>query len=141
MSDSTIFREPVQQTPTAPAKSEVREGQIAGTTNVEVPYTEYEGEIKHPFPVDYYNLGEHWNDPDLFEEEVKIIDGFFRHLVETGKIDNTVKAVKIKLKEYEKIAGIKETDRTVMKVAKISAYLEFLKKTEHIERYGVKYGI
>jgi len=107
------------------------------TVDVEPPYTSYEGENHHSYLVDHYELGE---SKDLFNDEIKTIDGYFKSLAEHGKIDNKLSTIKSLIAKYEKMANIGKEERTVMKIAKLSAFVKFLRESEHINSEVGRYG-
>ena len=107
----------------------------------EVPFTLYQSENKRPFVVDFYDLGEYWDDIEGgFSEEIGIIEGYFKDLAEKGVIENTTDTIKTKLKQIEKVAGIDKTERKVVKLAKLASYITFLKQTDDIDKILRKYG-
>ncbi len=107
------------------------------TVDIEPPYTSYEGEKHHSYLVDHYELGE---SKDLFENEIKTIDGYFKDQAEHGKIDNKLSTIKSLIAKYEKMANIGKEERTVMKIAKLSAFVKFLRESEHINSEVSRYG-
>lgn len=130
----------VVQTPTEPSKEAVAVVQgptEANIPKVEVPYTSYEQENHHPYIVDHYELG---NSSSEFESEIKNIDGYFRDQADHGKIDNKVSTVGSLIAKYEKMANIGKEERTVMKIAKLSAFIDFLRSTDNINKQVSKYG-
>ena len=131
-----VFRGPITQTPSTPV-SAPKDPKVLGNSSVEVPYTEYQKETNQSYVAKRYDLGDTWNDPAGFKGEVGEIESFFKSQIERGKLDNTTKAVETKIKEYEEVAGIDKTERTVMKVAKLAAYIKFLKETQNLEKYGI----
>lgn len=135
MSD-TVFRSRTVSTPSAPVVAP-SDPKVLGNSSVEVPYTEYQRETNESYVAKRYDLGDTWNDPAGFKEEVGQIEKFFKGEIERGKLDNTTKAVEAKIKEYEQVAGIDKTERTVMKIAKLAAYVKFLRETQNLEKYGI----
>lgn len=130
----------VVQTPTEPPKEAVAVVQgptEANIPKVEVPYTSYEQENHHPYIVDHYELG---NSSSEFETEIKNIDGYFKDQAEHGKIDNKLSTIKGLIAKYEKMANIGKEERTVMKIAKLSAFVKFLRESEHINSEVGRYG-
>lgn len=103
------------------------------TDNVPVPYTEYSSKNGRPYIVDYYQIGDTWRDSvGGFETEVNTLDMYLRDKIESGLMDNSTEAVKEAIKKIEKMCGVNKEDRTVNKIAKISAYAEFLLKTRKL---------
>lgn len=138
MSDST-FRSKI--TPTAAQVEAGKEKPMGSpdttpsslTDHVEVPYTEYRSQNDKPYLVDHYEIGDTWQDGDGgFEYEVNTIDRYLNDKIESGLIDNKVGAIKEVIKKLEKQCGVNKEDRTVSKIAKMSAYAEFLMKTKRL---------
>ena len=106
-----------------------------------MPYLDYRQNNGQPFSVSFFNLGDNWNDPSGgFGEEVGVIEDYFRERIESGDLANSVNAVKNELKSYEKVIGVKNEERTVLRVGKIAAYIKFLSETKDIDKYLRKYG-
>lgn len=135
-----VFRtkqEPKQVEPEKPVVT----GPAPSVTNVEPPYLDWEAEKGKPYLVDYFDLGELWDDKvGGFEEEISTIKSYVQDEIEQGRIDNSVGAVKEMLKQVEKQANIEKTDRLVVRIAKIAAYTDFLYKTREIKNNNYKYG-
>lgn len=136
-----IYREKTEYAEEKP--QEVKVGDKAGTQepDVEVPYTEYEVAHKHPFLVDYFKLGDTWQDKlGGFEKEVTLIEGYFKEQIEKGKLKNEKDAVEERLKSIYRLCNIDRSERTTMQIEKLSAYIEFLKKTDNIHFNNWRYG-
>lgn len=111
------------------------------STTVEPPFTEYEKINKHPYLVDHFKLGDTWQDKlGGFGDEVSSIEGYFKEKIQQGEIRNDVESVREKLKSIYKLCGIDKTERTTMQIEKLAAYIEFLRKTDHIKTNYLKYG-
>jgi len=105
------------------------------------PFLDYEEEKGKPYLVEYFDLGEFWQDKvGGFENEVQTINSYIKDEIEQGRLDNSVEAVKELLKGIEKQAGFDKTDRNVVKIAQMAAYTEFLYKTRNIKTNNYKYG-
>lgn len=113
---------------------------IRAETTVEPPYSEYESKKGQPFSVDYFELGNYWNEGELYNAEVKTIETYMDHLVKTGEINNTIEAVKAKMKSIEKMIHSDPTDRKANRVALVAAHFEFLSKADEIKRNSAKFG-
>ena len=134
------FRSKVETTTTAPVTAD-NGPRIASQSKIEVPFTDYSKENNHPFAVDYYQLGDTWEDPDGgFYKEVSIIDGYMKNLIDKGEINNSVDAVKAKIKSIEKLNNITKEQRTSYKVSATAAYIKFLQETDSIKNNISKYG-
>lgn len=143
MDNAGITRTPVQKTESTQTEPQVQKDKVsvAKQEDIEVPYTDYEREHKHPYAVDHFELGDSWNDKyGGFTEEIQNIEGYFKEQIKHGKMNNTVEAVKAKLKSIYKLCGIDKTERITMQLEKLSAYIDFLKKTDHITLNHQRYG-
>jgi hypothetical protein len=142
MSDSDVYRKadtPQKQKPQAQATEGRAEADTS--TDIEVPFTDYEGEHKHPFMVDHFKLGDTWAESlGGFTKEINLIEGYFKDKIQSGDMDNSVEAVKERMKGIYKLCGIDKTERTTMQIEKLAAYIEFLKKTDHIKLNHNRYG-
>ena len=107
--------------------------QTANSSEVPVPYLDYKNTNNKPFTVEYFELGNMWDDKDGgFQSEINIIEDYMYHLIGDGQIANSTEAVAEKIKSLEKQAGIKKFDTTVNRIAKITAFTKFLKEVEHL---------
>lgn len=110
-------------------------------TDVTPPYSEYKRITGKPIEAEYFGLGNHWQ---VYEgevgDELKVIQDYFQEKTGSGEMDNSVDAVKTKLKELERLVGVDKTERTVVKMAKIAAYVKFLKESSKIERDNKHYA-
>jgi len=109
-------------------------------TEVEPPYSEYESKKGKPFSVDYFELGDYWNEGELYNAEVKTIETYIDHLIKTGEVNNTIDAVKAKIKSVEKMIHSDPNDRKANRVALVAAHFEFLSKADEIKRNSAKFG-
>jgi len=110
-------------------------------SDVSVPFTDYAKTNHHPYIVDHFELGDTWQDAlGGFNSEVTAIEDYFKGKIEQGEMKNDVESVKEKLRSIYKLCGIDKTERTTMQIEKLSAYIEFLKKTDHIKLNHTKYG-
>lgn len=110
--------------------------------DVEPPYLDYQSVNKKPFSVDYFELGDLWDDPDGgFADEVSTVENYFKQLIESGEIENSPSAVKNKLKQIEKTVNTSKDERKVVRLGTIASYLRFLTETSGIRRNVKKYGI
>jgi len=141
----TVFRTNVEQ-PKPEVLPEGKEPDRAGDEGEPevVPYLDYEREHGHPYSVDYFKLGDTWEDPTGgFPKELSIIEEYMQEKIESGELANSVKAIEEEYKNLEKVTGVKKEERPVVKIETIAAYIEFLMKTAktkyNLRRYG-KYG-
>lgn len=106
-----------------------------------VPYTDYQKTHHHPYLVEHFELGDTWQDSlGGFNDEITTIESYFKDKIEQGEMKNDVESVKERLKSIYKLCGIDKTERTTMQIEKLSAYIEFLRKTDHIKLNNQKYG-
>lgn len=105
---------------------------------VEVPFLDFERVNKHPLAVDYFELGDRWEEG--FSDEVSVINTYLKEKVESGDLNNSLSAAKKELKNLEKINNIKDEERTVIKVGILSAYVKFLMESDGIKRNYRKYA-
>jgi len=110
-------------------------------TTVEPPYSEYESKNDKPYSVDYFELGRYWDHGELYNKEIGSIETYMSHLVKTGEINNSIKAVKNKMKKIEKMINIDPEDRKASRVGRVAAYMEFLIKADNIKRDSAKYSL
>ena len=141
MSTDNVFRtkvKPVKPVPLPEGKDQA----MSNVTDVEVPHLDYSKTKGNPYTVDYFELGDTWKDPvGGFSKEVEQIEKYFNNLIETGQVANKTSSIKEKLKELEKLTNTKKEDRTVVKIAKISAYVKFLNEASEIESNARKYTL
>lgn len=141
MTDTT-FRTAVEPTK---SESEVLPGGKTPNTiqsiTEEVPYMDYKREHNHPFTVDYFKLGDKWNDPNGgFPKEIALIEEYAQGKIDSGEIANSVNAVKDILKGIEKMTNVKKEERQIVKIETIAAYIKFLKETDDIKFNISHYG-
>jgi hypothetical protein len=100
----------------------------------------YEFDNGVPFIIDYFEVSETFKaDPAMFDEAQEITQ-YLQDLVTTGQIDNTVTAVKAKLKQLEQLSGIEESDRINMKLTKLVEYAKFENKVNQAKRSAIKWS-
>lgn len=129
-----------EPTPT-PEIQKKGDGVSTQETDVEPPFTEYEKVYKKPFLVDHFKLGDSWQDSFAgFDSDIRNIEDYFKGKITTGELKNDSTSVKEKLKTIYKLCGIDPTERTTMQIEKLSAYIDFLKKTDNIKLNHNKYG-
>jgi len=139
----TIFRNRQESSEEKP--QEEQKAKVGATTTidtkVEVPYTEFQTQHRKPFLVEYFKLGELWNDKvGGFEEEIGQIEGYIREQIEEGEIENSLESARYLLKAIEKECNADRSERLVNKIAKMAAYADFLRKTKEINKNSYKYG-
>lgn len=133
------FREPVA--PAIEPEGIGKETTVGGETKVSPPFKDYVSQYNHPYTVDYFGLGDTWEQKEGgFGKEVSIIESFIESEIDKGEIPNNIEAVKDVLKKLEKMTGIDKNERPLMKIETLAAYVEFLMKCDkikfNIKRYG-----
>ena len=114
---------------------------VGTTTTVVPPYLDYESENSYPHTVDYFELGDTWDQAiGGFTKEVGIIEGYFRDRIQTGEMANSLKAVKEELKSILKLTNMSKEERNLIKVETVAAYIKFLSEKEDIKRNITRYG-
>tara|TARA_Y100000310_G_C20282645_1_gene623332 strand:- start:97 stop:540 length:444 start_codon:yes stop_codon:yes gene_type:complete len=142
----TAFRTKVEETATpepTPIAAKVTRSGNEEKQEV-VPYLDYETKTGHPYAVEYFKLGDTWEDPvGGFPKELSVIEEYMQKQIEAGELANSVNAIRKKYAEIETITGANKDERAVVKVETIAAYVKFLMETDKIKvnlrRYG-KYG-
>jgi len=138
MSD-TVFRTKVEPTSQVSTPDVAKEASNTGNHDIEVPFMDYEAEHAKPFSVDYFNLGDTWQDPNGgFETEVTMIERYLQDKIKSGEIANSLTAVKEALKGVEKITNMKKEERPVVKISVIANYMRFLMDNDKIYS-GIKH--
>lgn len=138
MDTSSVFRtQTVKVNDSAP---QAKMNQRVSGAEVEPPFTDYHHMKGVPYVVEHYKLGEFWNEQGVYEPEVQTIEGYLTRKIELGEIANSTDSVKNELKEIEKITNMTKEERASVKLGIISAYIEFLNKTEGIKTNMRKYG-
>lgn len=126
------------QTETLPGGKDTSTGEIV---NPDVPYLDYESEHSSPFLVDYFVLGDTWNDPQGgFPKEIASIEGYIQEKIESGEIANSITAVKNMIRSMEKINNLSKEERSVVKIEILNNYVDFMRKNEGIKRNLRRYS-
>ena len=129
-----------QTTSTTSATVDVKDQAETANVEIEPPFTDYRKMKHYPFLVDYYKLGDTWQDKlGGFEQEVDFIEGYFKDKIEQGEMQNDTQVVKDEIKKIYRLVGIDKSERTTMQIEKLSAYIKFLKETDKIELLRYKY--
>lgn len=142
MANDTTFRTQ-QATPpvTETAKPQPIDKSVVSTVDVEVPYLDYEKAHNHPYMVDYFKIGDTWDDPDGgFSKEIGIIEGYFKDRIESGDMANSKRTVEDEIKKILKLNNMDKEERTVLKMETLAAYIKFLSEKEDIKRNIKRYG-
>jgi len=140
METNTSFRSAQTSTPVSVPKTvDNKDIKVSGESDIEVPFLDYRSEHKRPFCADFFELGEQGNS-EIYSDDIGVIEGYIKDQISQGKMPNDTKMAKEKLKQMEKMIGYDKTERTVVKMAKLSAYVKFLKETDEIESQSNKYA-
>jgi len=141
MTGNIVFRTK-QEVKTSEGKlPQGKETTVSGESRVEVPYLDYEKEYGRPHTVDYFKLGDSWNDPmGGFSKEVALIEEYLQNKVEKGEIANSINAIKEELKKMEKITNLAKEERPLVKIETLAAYVKFLMETDKIKFNLAKYS-
>ena len=133
------FKSPSTPTPiVVPKTVDNKDLKVSGDSDIEVPFLDYRSEHKVPFCADFFELGEQGNS-EVYEDDIGVIEGYLKELIDKGKMPNDTKLAREKIKQMEKMVGYDKTERTVVKMAKLAAYVKFLKETDEIESQSNKY--
>ena len=134
----------VSDTPAPPAQAIKVSDAHVSNVEVEPPFTSYETDKGKPFLVDHYELGSLWNETDMYSQgykpEVESINTYLNYLIDKGELNNSLPAVREKLKSIEKMVNVGKEERTAVRVGKVAAYVDFLIKTDNIKKDAAKYG-
>jgi hypothetical protein len=127
-SDTTKLPETDSQQPIT--ESEKADGVFVG----------YEFDNGVPYIIDYFGVNETYKaDPSMYDEAGEITQ-YLQDLVTTGEIDNSIVAVRAKLKQLEQLSGIEESDRINMKLTKLVEYAKFENKINQAKRNSIKWS-
>lgn len=137
---STVFK---QQTPTQ-TEDVLPEGVNTTSVNldkVEVPYLDYETSSGHPFIVEYFKLGDTWQEKiGGFPQEVQKIEDYIQDKIKSGDSANSINAAREIIKKMEKVNNLTKEERSVVKIEVLSNYIDFLNKNDQVKRNFQRYG-
>lgn len=126
--------------PSASVQEKSGDNATTHASEVEPPFTDYESQKRHPYLVDHFKLGDRWSDElGGFNDEVKSIEGYFKDKIHKGEMKDDISAVREKINGIYKLCNIDKTERTTMQIEKLAAYIDFLRKTDHIILNNRKY--
>ena len=143
---STTFRSPETSdsskvTPEAPRPESEKPKAPAPEAAQSDSFTLYEGAYKHPYTADYFEVGKIYNEPGaLFKEEVEKIEQYFAGKIRKGEMVDRAQTISEKLKAIEKHIGVDRSERPIIRLSKVAAYIDFLMKTDNIKLNQLKYG-
>lgn len=127
--------------PVAPAPASLKAGPKETSVGNKVEtdmFITYSLDHDIPFVADYYGVSDMLGYKDLpYKAEVDAIDDYLVNEVKSKRLDNTTEAVKARLKQLEKIAGIQNHLPTSQRTKTLAAYVNFLNTVEAIG-HGVR---
>jgi len=130
MTTSTTFRTSVTADSgqyATPAKA--GDGSTTEKSDVEVPFTEYRNVNKLPLAADYVDAKLTWDEADMVDD-VMVIEDYLTELVNTGELENSIKAARAKLKNMEKMANIDKLESKAQKLIKLAEFVNYMKKLD-----------
>lgn len=134
-----VFKQ--QSTPTEDILPKGVDTTSVNIDNVEVPYLDYESSSGHPFTVEYFKLGDTWQETiGGFPLEVQKIEDYIKEKIESGESANSINAAKEIIKKMEKVNNLTKEERSVIKIEVLSNYIDFLNKNDQIKRNLQRYG-
>lgn len=140
METNTTFRSAqTSTTQSVPKTADNKDINVGGESDIEVPFLDYRSEHKRPFCADFFDLGDIGNN-EVYSDDIGEIESYLKEQVDNGKMTNSTSIAKEKLKQMEKMVGYDKTERTVVKMAKLAAYVKFLRETDSIESQSYKYA-
>jgi len=140
MSDTT-FRTAVETPPASTEPLAHAEEVKHSGDNIPVPHTDYAKFHQKPFTVDYFGLGDSWNDPvGGYPKEITQIESFIQEKIDSGEYPNTTEAVKTRLRSLEKLTGLEKDERLPIKIETLVSYMKFMKEKDNIRRNSSIYG-
>ena len=105
------------------------DGSTTEETSVEAPFTEYRNVNKLPLTAEYVDAKLTWDQAGMVED-VTNIEEYLTEMVNTGKLENSVKSAKGKLKELEKMSGIDKLESQAQRLIKLSEFVTYLKNLD-----------
>lgn len=85
----------------------------------------YETDNDVPFVADYYGITDTYKGDKETYPEVAEITEYLNSLVRSGELDNSLTAVRTKLKTLEKLAGVDITERVNIKLIRLAEFAKF----------------
>jgi hypothetical protein len=134
------FRTASEPVEVAPLPSTDRNQPIGSTETADGLFIGYETDNGVPYVVDYLGLRDTFKaDPETYSE-VSDITIYLENLVRTGEIDNSIEAIKAKLKSLEKLSGVEDSERVNMKLTRLAEYAKFENKINDAKRSSIKWS-
>lgn len=127
-------------TPQAESPEPNKDQPIQSTEKVDGVFVGYQEDHGHPYVAQYFDIVDTYNsDPEAYGE-VETITDYLTQLIQEGELENSTEAVDKKIAAIEKLAGVDESERTVMKLVRLAEYCKFMNNVstakQDIKRYG-----
>ena len=136
----SAFRAAAEPTEATPLPATDSNQPIQATEKGDGLFIGYEVDNGVPFVVDYLGIKDTFQaDPDAYSE-VYDISKYLEDLVRSGQIDNSIEAIKSKLKSLEELSGVVDTERANMKLTRLAEYAKFENKINDAKRSSIKWS-
>jgi len=135
---ATDVKDIVSDTPNLPETNP--DQPITGSEKADGVFVGYEFDNGVPYIIDYFGVKETFKaDPEMYDEAGEITQ-YLQDLVTTGQLDNSIAAVRAKIKQLEQLSGVDETDRINMKLTKLVEYAKFENRINQAKRSAIKWS-
>jgi len=111
----------------------------AQDVDIEPAFTLYKSAKNKSYIADYLGLQDDYNQ-EAYTEELETIEDYFKGKVEDGSMENSTEAVKDLLKKAEKELKLEKSERMVVRIQKLIAYLKFRQDVDGVIANNKKYG-
>jgi hypothetical protein len=136
----SIFRTASEPTESAPLPETDRNQPTTAHETADGLFIGYEVDNSVPLIVDVYGLRDSYKqDPEAYSEVIDI-NRYLENLVNSGQLDNSVKAVTEKIKQLEKLSGVDSTERVNMKLTRLAEYAKFENRINDAKRNSIKWS-
>jgi len=123
-----------EPTPSEPVSKSVPETSVGQKEKVDM-YMTYSLDNDVPFLADYYGIGNMIDYADApYKSEIDAIDNYLVEEVKAKRLDNTTEAVKKRLTQLEKVAGIQKYIPTSQRVKTLAAYANYMQELSKINQ-------
>lgn len=96
-------------------------------------YATYEMDHNRPYLAEYFDIGDLWNNPDLtYKDEVGAIDKYLKSEIADKTLANTTKAVKDRVSQLERLAGVSPNASPALRVQQLAAFADYMSKLSSI---------
>lgn len=118
--------------PTQPVAKSDPQTSVGDKAKIDM-YVTYSLDHDVPFLADYYGIGNMIDYADSpYKSEIDAIDNYLVEEVKAKRLDNTTEAVKKRLAQLEKVAGIQKYIPTSQRVKTLAAYAKFMQEASKI---------